>query len=257
MDITSLSIEDRLLFIGLWSYVDDNGVGVDQEHTIIGDLFAADMFRQSRETVARVSGGLSNLAEAGLIIRYTVDSRPFLFITNWEAHQRIDKPGKPRYPRSEDESAILATLSRHSRDTLAPGTGEQRSRGTEEQGTGDQVSPAPAVLANAFAEAWAHWPKKVERKTAFDKFKVAARKIDLPELVNVVIRFGDAYAATTERQFIPALGVWLARERWDDELPSSQKRQTHTDKNLDFVAQLAREEQQNAAWAAQQRGISA
>ena len=26
-DITALAVDDRLLFIGLWSYVDDNGVG--------------------------------------------------------------------------------------------------------------------------------------------------------------------------------------------------------------------------------------
>jgi hypothetical protein len=257
MDVTSLSIEDRLLFIGLWSYVDDNGVGVDHEHSIIGDLFAADMFHNPRETVARVAGGLAHLSAAGLITRYTVDSRPYLFITNWEAHQRIDRPGKPRYPRSDAQNAILATPSREFRDTLATGTGEQGSSGTEEQGTGEQVIPAPAVLASAFDEAWAHWPKKVERKPAFEKFKIAARKLDPAELVAAIIRFGDAYASTTERQFVPALGAWLGKERWTDDLPTSQKRQTHTDRNLDFVAQLAREEQQNAQWAQEQKGIGA
>ena len=131
-DITGLSIDDRLLFIGLWSYVDDNGVGIDREPTIIGDLFAADMFRDSRETVARVSRGLQNLSEASLITRYTVEDRPFLFITNWSAHQRIDKPGKPRYPRPDDENAILATLSRDRRESVAPGAGEQGSRGAGE-----------------------------------------------------------------------------------------------------------------------------
>jgi hypothetical protein len=137
-DITDLAVEDRLLFVGLWSYVDDNGVGRDVESDIIGDLFSMDMFRDSRETVARVSRGLSNLSERGLIVRYTVDDRPFLFVSAWERHQRIDKPAKPRYPRPDAEKAILATLSRHPRDIPAPGTGEQRNRGTEEQ---DSLSP--------------------------------------------------------------------------------------------------------------------
>ena len=34
-DIADLTIEDRLLFIGLWSYVDDNGVGIDKEHLVV------------------------------------------------------------------------------------------------------------------------------------------------------------------------------------------------------------------------------
>ena len=29
-DVSRLPVADRLLFIGLWSYVDDNGVGVDR-----------------------------------------------------------------------------------------------------------------------------------------------------------------------------------------------------------------------------------
>src|SRR5687768_12953988 len=39
VDVKSLSPEDRLLFIGLWSYVDDNGVGVDDHRQIAADLF--------------------------------------------------------------------------------------------------------------------------------------------------------------------------------------------------------------------------
>ena len=249
-DIVSLHAEDRLLFIGLWSYVDDNGVGKDEAPAIIGDLFAADMFHDPRETVARVSRGLSNLSEAGLIIRYTVDDKGFLFVTKWESHQRIDKPAKPRYPRPDAETAILATPSRDLRDTLAPGTGEQGNRGTGEQGNS---SPAPAVLASAFEQAWEHWPKKVERKQAAARFNIAARRIELEELVAHIIRFGDAYAATTERQYVPALGVWLNGERWTDELPTPKRRTTRTEQNLDFVAELAREEHDRAQW--EQRGI--
>ena len=33
-DVNSMCIEDRLLFIGLWSYVDDNGVGIDRHSDI-------------------------------------------------------------------------------------------------------------------------------------------------------------------------------------------------------------------------------
>ena len=137
-DISALEWHARLLFIGLWSYVDDNGVGVDREALIAADLFADDLSRDPRETFARVSEGLSELHSAGLIARYSVDSRDYLAIVSWKTHQRIDKPNKPRYPEPTSDYAeprdTLATPSRHFPETPAPGTGEQGNRGTGEQG---------------------------------------------------------------------------------------------------------------------------
>ncbi|WP_280447840.1 hypothetical protein [Nocardia cyriacigeorgica] len=134
-DIDALDWHHRLVFIGLWSYVDDNGVGVDKLASICADLFAGDLERDPRETFARVSEALQTFAERGLIQRYSVDGRAYLFITGWKTHQRIDKPGKPRYPLPTSENAViresLATPSREFRETLAPGTGEQGNRGTD------------------------------------------------------------------------------------------------------------------------------
>lgn len=76
-----------------------------------------------------------------------------------------------------------------------------------------------------FARAWQHWPKKVERKQALERFVKATKRLPVEELVSAIIRFGDAYAATTEPQFVPALGVWLNRDRWTDQLPGSHRGQ--------------------------------
>ena len=139
-DIVKLDWDTRLIFIGLWSYVDDNGVGKDILYDIIGDLFAADLMDNPRETVARVSRALATLSDAGLIFRYTVDSTPYLEIVNWSKHQRIDKPGKPRYPKHDAENVenkpireSVARVSRECRDISTLGTEEQRNRGTERE----------------------------------------------------------------------------------------------------------------------------
>lgn len=143
-DISDLAIEDRLLFIGLWSYVDDNGVGQDRVSTICADLFADDLSRDPRETLARVSEGLGRLSEAGRIVRYTVGNRDYLAIDNWAKHQRIDKPNKARYPGPTSENAqireTLAEPSRDPRDIPAPGTEEQGNRGTGEQFSSSTVA---------------------------------------------------------------------------------------------------------------------
>lgn len=150
-DISRLDIEDRFLFIGLWSYVDDNGVGEDRVSMIAADLFADDIERDPTGTFARVSRGLASLSEGGQIVRYTVANRDYFEVVSWKDHQRIDKPGKARLPHHDAEGSSFAEPSRQSRDTLAPGTGireqgsgirEQGNRGGGEGGNAD-APPTP------------------------------------------------------------------------------------------------------------------
>ena len=147
-DISCLAIEDRLLFIGLWSYVDDNGVGEDRVSIVAADLFADDLERDPSDTFARVSRGLANLAAAGRVIRYTVDGRDYLEVANWSKHQRIDRPGKERMPKSDHKSAHIREGVAKARETPLTGTGEQGNRGTGEQRTSSSAN-ADAPPADA------------------------------------------------------------------------------------------------------------
>lgn len=145
-DVTVLSREQRLLFIGVWTYVDDNGVGRDDLAALIGDLFSEDMLADPAGTVDFVRKGLTALAERHLIARYVVDHRGYLKVMKWEAHQRISHPNEARFPDPDD--AILEGVRKFSGgslEVLATGAGEQGSRGAEEQGKtrtrGARLSP--------------------------------------------------------------------------------------------------------------------
>jgi len=214
-DITALPLEDRLLFVGLWSYVDDNGVGRDELPVIVADLFAGDMFADSRETVARVSRGLSNLFSASLIDRYEVDGKSYLMICKWDKHQRIDKPAKERFPRSDGILEVtreqFATPSRDSRDTLAPGAVEQGSSGTGEQGAGEQAERAR--LRSLAESAYDAWPKKEKREPSIEKFMQATKRIDADLLHAHVLRFADPYHEHKTRELTPALVAWTNQSR--------------------------------------------
>ena len=134
--ICSVPWDHRFVLKGLESYVDDNGVGRDDIALIVGDVFARDMLANPRETVARVSEAISNLHHNGLLWRYEAAGTRLLFISFWETSQRIDKPGKGRFPRPDGtmnygDSEIRESVA-SPRESLAPGTGEQRNRGTEE-----------------------------------------------------------------------------------------------------------------------------
>lgn len=147
-DIDALDWDTRLVFIGLWSYVDDNGVGIYKMPNIVSDLFAHDFYRDPNATLNRVSEALTRLESRSMIDLYRVGDRDYLYITNWERHQRVNNPNKPRYPLPTSEnSEPIEDLSRSdagASETLSPGTGEQRSRGTGEQRTSSSAKP-PAV----------------------------------------------------------------------------------------------------------------
>lgn len=143
--VASVSWEDRLVLKGLESYVDDNGVGRDDLALIVADVFPRDLSTNPRDTLARVSEALTHLSEAGLLWRYEVKGTRFLYVAFWESIQRIDKPGKGRMPRPDGTMEYKESEIRESvaspREGVAPGTGEQGNRGTEEQTRSATLSP--------------------------------------------------------------------------------------------------------------------
>jgi hypothetical protein len=227
----SASLRARLFFISLWNWADDWGVGTANPKQLIGFAFPND----DDVTVAEFPRLRTEVATCYGVQWYEVENRPYYAIPSWDDHQKNERRANRRNPTPDQGIPTDTEMhgdSAPTRGGSALGTGEQGNRGTGEQGNS---SPAPAVLASEFDRAWAHWPKKVERKQAAARFATVARRMDLSELVAHIIRFGDAYAETTERQFVPALGAWLNGERWTDELPTRRQannvKQSRADEN--------------------------
>lgn len=113
-----LSRDARLLFVGLWSFADDSGNFRGHSRKIANALFAYD-----EDAVRCIDAWLDELVSEGMIYFYEVDGDLYGAIRKWSAHQKIDKPGKPRVPDSRDRRE----LSRDRRE-LSP----------QEQGTGNR-----------------------------------------------------------------------------------------------------------------------
>jgi hypothetical protein len=149
--IAAVDWDARLVLKGLESYVDDNGVGKDDIALIVGEVFPRDMLANPHETVARVSEAISRLYQAGLIWRYEAKTTRLLYVSFWESIQRIDKPGKGRFPRPDGtvdygSSDIRESVAR-ARESVAPGTGEQGNRGTEDKNPPTPQTEEPPTLA--------------------------------------------------------------------------------------------------------------
>ena len=167
-DVAAMDWTTRLVFIGLWSYVDDNGVGRDVEKLIVADLFPLE--DDPRDTLATVSRSLARLSEGGQITRYTFEGKPYLHVNAWSKHQRIDKAAKSRYPLPTSDNTepreTVATPSRDLREGSPIGEGEKGRRAE-----GEKHSPTESVPrkrgAHQIPDGWE--PKPEHRQLAAER----------------------------------------------------------------------------------------
>ena len=253
-DIARLSWEDRLIFIGLWSYVDDNGVGRDEERLIVADLFALD--NSFSEASLRVHAGLARLHAANLIERYEVDGRRFLHITTWAKHQKINRPSPGRYPLPTCGNATIHepltedSVSPH--NTLSAGTGEQGNRGTGEEthmsnpadAGSDDHTPHPTDLAATyptdFELFWNEYPRREAKRTALKAWRQAKHRA--PALT--ITAAAKRYAADPNRDAYTKLpATWLNSDGWAD-APLPPRHTTDTQPRLTLNEQIYLRERQ-------------
>lgn len=183
--VALLSWDARLVLKGLESYVDDNGVGKDDMALILGDVFSRDMLANPRDTLARVSASVSELAEHGFLHRYEADGTRLLYLSWWDSNQRIDRPGKGRLPRPDGTMEYKDSEIRDSvaspPDTLAPGTEEQGNRGTEDQGNRSAPADPPREdvehICTMFADLCQSTATNGKRPTITKAWRDAARRL--------------------------------------------------------------------------------
>ena len=269
-DIDALSIPDRLLFIGLWSYVDDNGVGLFSLKDIAADLFAGDMARDSQETLRRVSEGLRTLSRHGLIEVYRVDDKDYLHVTHWSRHQKITHPGKARYPLPDKGSKppltlFTESLQRPSGDSLAwnRGTGEQGNRGTvppkapqggRSESEPETYGPSPEPTPE-YEQLMSIYPNHNNPDDGLRELKRVLHRKN-PHTSFVALLNGAQILANENRdpRFVPTLGNWLRAGGWKNKpMPRAQQRapaasrsQQNQDANVALIARYAQEETQKS-----------
>lgn len=215
-DVAGLAWEDRLLFIGLWSYVADSGVGRDNTKLIAADLFPLE--DDPIETLAIVSRGLASLSAAGLITRYRVGNKRFLHITEWSSHQKIDRPTRSPFPAPTCEDAVFEESSRVTREPSPHGARDLGNKGSREQG----ISSDKSDHTDRFEEFWDTYSYKEGRKNAQTAYRAALKKPGVtPDLL---ISAAAAYikwqcSEGKHPQFTKLPTSWLRGEHWTDERP--------------------------------------
>lgn len=126
--MVELPIEARLLFIGMWNFVDDEGYIEDKPKRIKMQIFPADNIL--------IEDSLSALCDSGRLHAFDSDQGPLLRVANWERHQRINRKSETRFtgitPRNRTSSVIThAHFSEHSLP-------EGKRKGREKEGKGKE-----------------------------------------------------------------------------------------------------------------------
>ena len=90
--VGSMTWQARLVFINLWSYVEDNGVNLDNPR-----LFRGQCMPYDDSVLDDIEDAFAELEQYGSIIRYKRDGKRLIFIPCFEKWQNIQRPGICHY----------------------------------------------------------------------------------------------------------------------------------------------------------------
>lgn len=150
-----------------------------------GNLRASSKFIEkqvfwSRDPAVPFPVAWAELTSCGLIREYVVDGQRYAHIRNWDKHQKIDHPSKPKVPLPPEESGQHTQCvpdSRDSRETLASpretletdldqeGKGKDR-KGEREREAGASPADSGSALAADLSEETSDEPRGGQRSNA-------------------------------------------------------------------------------------------
>lgn len=240
----------KLLFLGLLNLADDYGV-------VRFDVseFSAKLFPYSenpRECSRALAGVLTDeILPLGLahLFAFSTDDEEglyqYLWIRNFEKHQKVDKPGKPviqGWQHSDSPKRFADRQGVDYSELSGPNSGSPREdsralaniRAGSGSGSGSgrrKKNPSSPLRADGLAESnetreppgfpefWTAYPRKVgkgEARKVWTRLKVNGR---LPEILAAIEEHKKSDQWCKDGgQYIPHPATWLRQERWDDSL---------------------------------------
>jgi hypothetical protein len=150
LTIADLPLSARLTFIGLWTYVDDNGVGPADARLIRAAVWPLE---ETPDILQRTREDLQRLQEAGLVTLYEASGRPLVAVNGWEEHQKVSHPRKPRFltpdelPQRRDQESFDSPEGLQSPpedcESAPEDDAPEQGAGSREQGKGIEGNSEP------------------------------------------------------------------------------------------------------------------
>jgi hypothetical protein len=201
------------LWVHLITYVDDFGRGDARPAIIKGSCFP---FRE-RLANKDIEKGIAELADAGCVGLYKVDGKPYLYLPNWDEHQRMrNKVSKFPSPEDADEcGTVAASCGELPQIAARIQNPESESR---IQNPNPESRPAHA-REDVFEQFWKCYPRKEGKQKARSAF--AKVDVDVDTLLAALEQQKkSAQWLKNNGEFIPHASTWLNGKRWEDQMIS-------------------------------------
>lgn len=214
--VSGLSIQARLLYVGLITFGDDDG-RLNGDAALLRSLVFP---RDEKVTVADVQKWLDEIVAATLVLKYDANGDEYLVHPHWSRYQtiRADRQKESNIPPPPD--------------TLLPTIG---------QPTGNQVSAKDKIregkitkekVTALFEDFWKQYPNKTAKKKALQSWE-RIFIVNKPDELFVSIMAGLERAKKMPQwvkdggQYVPHPTTWLNQERWMDEGKTTTGAKTH------------------------------
>jgi hypothetical protein len=196
--IVECSTNARLLFIGTWSFADDNGNMDLCAKQIKMQIFPGDTFC--------IEPLLNELIKQELLIPYEVGGHKYLNIKNFLRYQRIDKPTKTARPNYA-ESLKLVDYSMSVRH-------EEKRREEKRSNTCKSI---PDAYTADFMQFWQVYPRRLGKQVAFESFLKVVAKFPPADVIQAATEYARQCARERkEENFILHPSTFLNKDRWKD-----------------------------------------
>lgn len=208
---------ERLLFIGIWNFVDDEGYMPFSPKRIKMQIFPGDSLDVSR--------GLQNLISLGALTLYDSEAGQILRVTNWLKHQKVSNPSQSKY-RSlaltlDNQNPLKAgKFGSESTEPSPQSTEDSGNVHTEGEREGEVLKDLSSK-PDEFAQWYSKYPKKEAKESARKAFAKARKATSMESLLDGLDRYIESVKGK-ERTFIALPATWLNAGRWDDEVVTTK-----------------------------------
>lgn len=221
------SYEARLLYMAMWNWADDYGIGDANPKALAGFAFPYDDDIDHH----RVEQLFSEIAASYDVTFYRVNGRRYYAIGSWTQHQRPKNPGKPLRPGPDRAESILYQRVSRNRVDPTPDSppdpppsyrGESSSefvvRSSED--VGGYVCEENYRLATRAKNETSLSPPVPANATRLVEDIVPAQRAKGPERVKLRIKAAEILAADGPEFTAECLREWVSRDKGPELLPS-------------------------------------
>ena len=196
-EILELELYERLLFLGMTNYADDEGIIKTSPKGLKAKIFPADEI-----AIVKISESLERMAELGLI-KFNED-RSLCRFTKWHDHQKINRPYPSKYEfideSSEDSLSVHGMVTANNNNNKKKNSNKKKKTNRE------------------FSVWYEIYPKKIAKPKAEHSFNAMMNKYDLEEIMDGTTKWVEYWENShTEKRYIPYPATFLNQARFLDE----------------------------------------